>query len=162
VFSIADILVVQRTVRGWLSQREALRRRHDKQAIKIQTQWRRYKAQMSTLYELVHLIIVQSVIRRWVALKRVRQLRREIWAAGKIQARWRLRFWVKQRECQDAATIIQAAWRRFWCYSHYLISLTKRYVFSLLYRGHQSENRGKSSDGMCNYYSIDDEKVAWL
>lgn len=147
VFSIADILVVQRTVRGWLSRRQALQRRHDKQAIKIQTQWRRYKAQMSTLYELVHLIIVQSVTRRWLALKRVRRLRREIWAAGKIQARWRMRSWVKQRECQDAATIIQAAWRRFWCYSHYLILSYEAIRIQSLYRGHRARTEANLQMG---------------
>ena len=147
IFSIADILVAQRTVRGWLSRREALRRRREEQVIKIQSQWRRYRSQMSTLYKLVHLIIVQSVVRRRLALKRVRQLRIEILAARAIQARWRVRCWKKEKECHIAATTIQAAWRRFWGYSHYLIVSYEVVRIQSCFRGHRARKEANLQMG---------------
>lgn len=147
IFAIADVLVAQRTVRGWLSRRKSQRRRLEEQATKIQSQWRRYRSQMTTLYKLVHLIIVQSVVRRRLAMKRVSQLRIEIWAARTIQVRWRVLRWRREKKCQSAATTIQAAWRRFWGYSHYLILSYEVVRIQSCYRGHRARREANLQMG---------------
>lgn len=63
IFALVDILVAQRTVRQWLAVKKAnaLRQetKQEKAAIQLQKQWRRHKAQLTLLYSMVHIIIVQ-------------------------------------------------------------------------------------------------------
>mmetsp|Transcript_107304 Transcript_107304/g.160500 ORF Transcript_107304/g.160500 Transcript_107304/m.160500 type:complete len:2227 (-) Transcript_107304:72-6752(-) len=165
IFSIVDILVVQRTMRQWLARRkvtslreakaaalkakleaeaaalkakqeaeaaalkakldaeaaalraeqEALRAKQEaeaaalkaqieaKAATLLQSQWRRHEAQKTLLYSLVHIIITQSVVRRFLARDALKAARME-----------------RDRK-RKAAAKIQAAWRGFWSFSHYII-----------------------------------------
>jgi len=54
------------------------------QAIKIQTLWRRFSAQLSYQFDLVDVIITQSVVRRWIIVHK-----RQVKAAIVIQRYWR-------------------------------------------------------------------------
>ena len=103
IFTVIDILVIQRNIRRFLAKkclgrmkREAFRRKQDDAATVIQSHWRRQVAQTEMLYDLVHIILVQSVARRFLVKKR------------------------SEREV-EAAIAVQAAWRGFWEYSHYII-----------------------------------------
>lgn len=147
IFSLVDILVVQRTVRVFLAKREAnsIRREKsatkiqrnwrlftvtnainqhkaavkiqdnwrratikkaiskEKSAVKIQSNWRRKKAESMLLFSLVHIIVAQSVARRFLAKKIAQSLR-----DADLQRK-------------EAATAIQKTWRGFWGFSHYII-----------------------------------------
>jgi hypothetical protein len=59
ILVLADILVMQRTVRGWLAARQVKSIQQGEGATKIQRHWRGYKARVVMLYRLVHIIIVQ-------------------------------------------------------------------------------------------------------
>lgn len=59
IFSLVDVIVVQRTVRQWLAKREAGLRLRERSAVKLQSNYRRYKAQMRLLVSLMHIIQVQ-------------------------------------------------------------------------------------------------------
>ena len=102
-FVVVDVIIAQSVARSWLARRAVKKQKETIAATKIQTQWRRFKGQMTLLYDLVNIIVVQSVVRRHMAMKEV---------------------WKRKIEKQDeiaCATRIQAAWRGFWQYSHYLI-----------------------------------------
>merc|ERR1719223_1854105 len=93
IFTIADIIIVQRTARKWLAVREvnSIREARDfaintQAATSIQKVWRGYKCHMNMIYTLVHIIIVQSVARRFIARKKYeRDYERHV-SARKIQA----------------------------------------------------------------------------
>jgi len=120
IFAIADVLVVQRTVRKWLAIKTSQGMREKRSATLIQSQWRRYTDQMSALYKLIHIIIAQSIIRRHIACERVKQIRIKM-------------------SCEEVASVkIQAAWRKFWQYSHYLILQYEIVRVQALFRGHRS------------------------
>lgn len=103
IFTLVDILIVQRTVRAKLARRKTEQLRRERATLTIQTEWRRYSSQMHMLYDLVHIIVVQSVARRYLATVRVQSSRSE-------------------RALQNsAATKIETAWRSFWAFSQYVI-----------------------------------------
>jgi len=103
IFALVDVLVVQRTVRQWLAKQKSKHVRLDTAAVKIQTNWRRFNAQMQMLYDLVHIIMVQSVVRRKLAQPRIKERQDE------------------RNHTFGAAAKIQAAWRGFWGFSHFVI-----------------------------------------
>ena len=125
IFSIADILVVQRTLRRRLATRQVQSMREAKAVTVIQSNWRRYNVQMSVLYKLVHIIIVQSVIRRHQASIKTKLLRVTMWSE------------------ETASVKIQAAWRKFWQYSHYLILQYEIVRVQALFRGHSSRKAAR-------------------
>jgi hypothetical protein len=59
IFALADIIIVQRSVRQWLAVKELKDLKQEARAIKIQCLWRGYKARLTLLYSLVDIIIVQ-------------------------------------------------------------------------------------------------------
>ena len=66
VFTLADIIVVQKMVRGYQARKRTAalaqlrkEKNHHNAAVMIQKTWRGYSAQMEMLFSLVHIIIVQ-------------------------------------------------------------------------------------------------------
>ena len=59
IFALADIIIVQRTMRQWLAVKELNLLKKNVRATKIQAVWRGYKAREMMLYDLVDIIIVQ-------------------------------------------------------------------------------------------------------
>jgi len=103
IFYLVDILLVQRVSRRWLAIKEANRRRKYNAATKIQTVWRTHHARMGLYQDLADIIRVQSMARLYLAHAAVYQRKIEVY------------------EEDEAATKIQAAWRGFWSYSHFVI-----------------------------------------
>eukprot|EP00977_Amphora_coffeiformis_P028054 scaffold34685_cov183-Amphora_coffeaeformis.AAC.34 len=103
IFTVVDVVLVQKTCRCWLAKRRAVNLKKAAAATKIQMHWRRFHAQMKMLYDLVHIIMVQSVVRRHLA---------------KTIA-WKRR--IEHDDESASAVRIQAAWRGFWQFSHYVI-----------------------------------------
>ncbi len=110
IFSLVDVLVVQRTARQWLAKRRANEIRKENAAVKVQSCWRRHKARVMLLFSLVHIIIAQSVARRYLARFLVHKRRSQLKALQDAE---------QQR--QNAATAIQKIWRGFLGFSHYII-----------------------------------------
>jgi hypothetical protein len=110
IFSLVDILVVQRTARVWLAKRAANKIRKGNAATKIQCCWRRHKAESTLLYSLVHIIIVQSVARRFLSRFSVQKRRAQIQSVQNAE-----------QQKQNAAIAIQKTWRGFWGFSHFII-----------------------------------------
>jgi hypothetical protein len=93
IFTVADIVIVQRNVRYFLANRRVRRLRkirdeknNNKAATIIQKNWRSYHAQLSMLYAVVNIILVQSVVRRHIAMINYQPRLLEYKAATKIQA----------------------------------------------------------------------------
>lgn len=59
IFSLVDIIVVQRTARRWLAMRKVKQMRRDKAATQIQSQFRKYSAQYKLLLSLMNTILIQ-------------------------------------------------------------------------------------------------------
>jgi len=59
IFSLVDVIVVQRTARVWLAKRRAVELRRERSAVLIQKHFRRFSSQMTLLFSLVHIIMVQ-------------------------------------------------------------------------------------------------------
>lgn len=120
VFTLADIIIVQKTFRASQARKRVaiMAKAKEKQnqynaAVTIQKKWRGYSAQMEMLFNLVHIIIVQSIIRRRIAIIKYQPRKLEHRAAIKIQRFWRT-FSRKRNFMENyCATIIQAAVRRF-------------------------------------------------
>lgn len=150
MFTIADIVTAQTQARCWVARR---RRKHlldireSKAATIIQTQWRGATARRTKKTVLQHVIICQSVSRRLIAKIRFRRNLLERHCAMVIQRFWNS-YRVRQKEKAAATSIqkvsrgfsqrnryavvikehrasilIQAAWRRFWLFSNFIITL---------------------------------------
>lgn len=81
--------------------------KREKAAIRIQCTWRGFLLYADYMFELSDIVVVQKQIRGWLA-KRVANKRR-------IQ--------LKTKRDQRASTVIQTHWRRFWCFSNFIIAL---------------------------------------
>ena len=103
IFSLVDLIVVQRTARKWLAKRKVSAMRKNRAAIVIQSSYRRFSAQKGMLFSLVHIIMAQSVARRYLARNMLDNKRQAV------------------LEESIAATKIQAAWRSFWQFSQTVI-----------------------------------------
>lgn len=115
IFTIADVVLVQKLARGWLAKRHAkevkiLRQeeRIQNAALTIQKNWKSYRAQMNLLYNLVNIIIAQSVVRRRIAMVRFKPMLMEYRAATTIQCLWRVKSAIKYCHETRAAKKIQA------------------------------------------------------
>eukprot|EP00536_Pseudo-nitzschia_multiseries_P014432 jgi/Psemu1/262174/estExt_Genewise1Plus.C_7010008 len=123
----------------------------------IQKTWRSYDCQMNFLHFLADILIVQSTIRRFLVQRRVKAMKdraataiqreyrryacltsyKQTVAAITIQRTWRgfIEFLRMTRE-RHACTIIQKNWRRFWCFSNFIIALDCSIQIQAHVRGH--------------------------
>ena len=116
MFEVADIVVVQKQVRGWLARREANRRRHSERnnaAITMQKNWRRFVNETEFVlikYENRAATTIQKCWRRfWCFSNFIIALDCSI----QIQAQMRCYLQKKEFASQKTATIaIQSAWRK--------------------------------------------------
>ena len=75
---LANILYIQAIYRGYRVRSELMRYVRNGQEVAatfIQSQWRSYDAQMNFINTLADILIVQSVARRWLVLRRMRRRR---------------------------------------------------------------------------------------
>ena len=126
IFTIADVVMVQKMARGWLAKRrfEAIKVQRAEEriynaAISIQKVWRGYQAQMDMLFTLVHIIIAQSVIRRRIAIMRFKPMLMERRAAVTIQCAWRKTAARRKRLKIYSARKIQATARGYLTFTLY-------------------------------------------
>lgn len=131
IFCLVDILLVQRVSRRWLAIQEARRRRLSNTAIMIQKRWRIYRSRMRLYQDLANVIRVQSVARRYLAQSAVYQRK------------------VEKFEEAEAAIRIQAAWRGFWGYSHFVIMQFEVTKVQSLIRGVLTRRQQQFRLGCC-------------
>lgn len=79
---LSSVIAIQAWYRGVSTRYEVGEREYS--AIAIQSNWRRYLCQMSYQFDIIDIIIVQSIIRRRNAIKQRKSL-----CAVKIQSAWR-------------------------------------------------------------------------
>ena len=82
-------------------------------AVAVQAHWRRYLAQMSYQFDVIDIIIVQSVARRWRTFCLLAAVRLQCWARTVIAQREFDERWALHDEHvrREDATRIQARWR---------------------------------------------------
>lgn len=59
VFTLVDVLVVQRSIRRWRAKKEFMRRRRERAALRLQSYWRCHKARLCLLVNLMRIILTQ-------------------------------------------------------------------------------------------------------
>jgi hypothetical protein len=114
-----SVIMAQSVARQYLARNELSSRRSELAAVIIQKHWRRSIAENSTMYDLACIILVQSVVRRNSARVKATCLRTANVAAKELAA----------------AIKIQAQWRSFWEFSHYLILQYETVRMQALVRG---------------------------
>ncbi|GAX10356.1 hypothetical protein FisN_3Lh566 [Fistulifera solaris] len=117
IFSLVDVVNVQRTARRWLAIRKVEQMRRDKAAMVIQSQIRKYSAQYKLLLSLMNAILIQSTTRMFLAKKLLNRKR------------------VDYQRRQTAAAKIQAAWRGFSMFTDYVFMQYRIVKFQSLFRG---------------------------
>ncbi len=165
---LADVLIAQSAVRRWKARRvtNTLRHRHAitlqagvrmwlcktklqrlQAAVRIQKVWRGFVAYADYMFAIADVVIVQSVARRWLAIRRRRDMQEQQRhdAAVTIQRYWR-RFvaeteYLIMKYEHRAATLIQAQWRRFWHFSNFIISLDSAMTIQSTFRGFKAKQR---------------------
>lgn len=121
MFTIADIVIVQTCMRSWLAKRELKDNLHarDSQFIKpFQSLWRGYSTREKYKRMIHHIVICQSVLRRFVAWSKYMKALTEKYAAETIQRAW----WeyLLRRDEHYAATTVQRVWRGYACKKQYV------------------------------------------
>ena len=108
----------------------------------IQTRWRGFVCYADYMFSIADIVVVQKLARRWLAkreAKKVRVLQREK-AATKIQTKWRCFVdeteYVVMKYEYYAARTIQSHWRRFWCFSNFIIALDCSIQVQAVFRGY--------------------------
>jgi len=103
--NLANVVIAQRTARSWIAKREVDGLKIDRSAVIIQKHWRCHSAHLFLLQELANILLVQAVAWRHIARKRFER-----------------KHSVHRTFLENAVAVkIQAAWRGFWQYSHYII-----------------------------------------
>ena len=114
---------LQAVYRGHMARQEANARLSS--ISMIQTTWRSYSERIKFQFQIVDIIIAQSVVRRWLACRRVNHIKNVKLSrfATKVQKVWR-GYSARESLMQNlAACRIQAAWRGFQSYTDYIFAL---------------------------------------
>ena len=104
----------------------------------IQAKWRSYSARESLIYTVVQIMMVQSMARRWLAIRQAKKLKHELrecqvmssmrrlaqadsTAATKIASTWKPHFHQRRfAEKRASVVVIQARWRGFIAFEKYI------------------------------------------
>ena len=105
-FDVVDIIIVQSAARRMFVRRRAHMHRCEISAKKIQTVFRSYLCMINFLHSIADVLLVQSVARRWIALKKFK-----IIADKNAYLQY------------NSAITIQTIWRGFQCYTDYIFTM---------------------------------------
>ena len=145
-FDIVDIIIVQSVVRRRAAMNLAKHMSTDRNynaATTIQKYWRSYDCTMNYLHSVADILIAQSVVRRWIAQRYVKEYRVSLHYEMTMRIQMCVRSWQARTRVkkQRAARDIQKVWRGFWCYTDYVFTLTDIITVQKLIRGHQARTR---------------------
>jgi hypothetical protein len=160
--------VIQKTWRGHVC---FVDRKQYYAAREIQSAWRGFVCYADYMFTIADVVVVQKLARGWLAKRRAYRLRNiasiDLEARLKIQRAWRLYAFRKHREegaiaiqktwrCfaeeteyvvmkyeYYAVRTIQSHWRRFWCFSNFIIALDCSIQIQAVFRGYQQRKELK-------------------
>ena len=117
-FDIVDVIIVQSIARRKAAYRiaaEVKHQRREEAATKISSAWRSYDCTMNYLHTLADILIAQSIVRRWIALRAFPTFREQRLndCATQIQRLVRGHMSRNQLMWYFTATEIQSCWRRY-------------------------------------------------
>jgi IQ calmodulin-binding motif len=122
---ILDIIIMQSVWRKKIAQLKFARLQHEHQircAVKIQSQWRSYDCSMNYLHFIADVLITQSVVRRYLAIRRCIQIRNNnALVMQKAVRSFLARIFVKRIR---SVILIQSAYRGFVCYADYMFTIS--------------------------------------
>lgn len=145
-FDIVDIIIVQSIVRRKAAIAKAKRMREQRiydAATTIQKNWRSYDCTMNYLHTVADVLVVQSVVRRWIASRYVSDYRDKLYFKMALRIQLLIRSWLARTKVkkQRAARDIQKAWRGFWTYTDYVFTLADIIIVQKTVRAHQARKR---------------------
>jgi hypothetical protein len=120
---------IQSAWRGYVCRRNYKR---EKAAIVIQCAWRGFLFYADYMFELSDIVVVQKQIRCWLAKRVADQRRIEL----------------QTKRVEHASTVIQTYWRRFWCFSNFIIALDCSIQIQAQIRGYQQRKEYLSQISM--------------
>jgi hypothetical protein len=142
-FDIVDIIIVQSIVRRKAAIAKAKYMREKKifdAAATIQKYWRSYDCTMNYLHTVADVLVVQSVVRRWIAVRYVSDYREKLHFTMALRVQLLVRSWLARTKVkkQRAARDIQKVWRGFWTYTDYVFTLADIIMVQKTVRAHQA------------------------
>ena len=141
IFSLVDILVVQRTFRKHLAKKRVQKMRENRAATLIQATFRMHQSRMKLVISLLHIIVAQSVARRFLSRFKVERRKTQSAAVAVITKALKENASRNAKKKADAATKIAAAWRGFWAFSHYIIVQYETTKLQAAVRGKLARNK---------------------
>jgi IQ calmodulin-binding motif. len=145
-FDIVDIIIVQSIARRKAAIAKANYMREKNifdAATTIQKYWRSYDCTMNYLHTVADVLVVQSVVRRWIASRYVSDYREKLHFAMALRIQQLIRSWLARTKVkkQRAARDIQKIWRGFWVYTDYVFTLADIIIVQKTVRAHQARRR---------------------
>jgi hypothetical protein len=135
-----NALVIQTIVRGHIA-RKSLRAHFA--ARRIQSAWRGFVSYADYMFSIADIVTVQRIARAWLAKRAANEIYDG--AATVIQKSWRCfidktKLSVMKAE-HTAAIVIQCQWRRFWCFSNFIIALDCSIRIQAAFRGYRQRRK---------------------
>jgi len=145
-FDIVDIIIVQSIARkkaGMNLYKKMREAKLEHAAITIQKCWRSYDCTMNYLHAVADVLIIQSVVRRWIATSFVQKYREDLHYKMAIRIQMCVRSWLSKTRVkkQRGARDIQKTWRGFWCYTDYVFTLADIIMAQKTVRAYQARKR---------------------
>lgn len=134
-------LTVRRIQSAWRASVCRRNYKREKAAILIQKSWRGFLFYADYMFELSDIVVAQKQIRVWLA-KRVANRRRQEKTTERLNR---------------ASTSIQTSWRRFWCFSNFVIALDCSIQIQAQMRGYLQRK-----DYTCKKHAVSVIETAWL
>jgi hypothetical protein len=147
-FDIVDIIICQSVIRRKHALNLANSLRTEKEytaATTIQRYWRSYDCTMNYLHSVADILIAQSVVRRWIAQRYVKEYRVTLHYEMAMRIQMCMRAWLSRTRVkkQRAARDIQKVWRGFWSYTDYVFTLSDIITVQKVVRGHMARKKTK-------------------
>ena len=131
-------ITIQKYLRRHLARKELIGLKRDKSAITIQTYWRGYANNKQFLVSKSNTIIIQSHVRKWIAMTAYKNLlKKRNQAAISIQSYWRRHLAIKKLKFlkeNNAATVIQTMWRTRFAKKEYVNLKSKTIIIQSYFR----------------------------
>jgi hypothetical protein len=143
-FDLLDIIITQSVWRKKLAIQQVDRKkeeRFDKAVISVQSRWRQYDCTMNYMQSLADILVAQSAVRRYLALKRANRIRhKEVIVTQAI-----VRGFLGRKTLQKhiAARKIQSVWRGFVSYADYMFSIADIVAVQKVARGWLAKRAAK-------------------
>ena len=100
---------------------------------------------MNYLHSVADILIAQSVVRRWIAQRYVKEYRVTLHYEMAMRIQMCMRAWLSRTRVkkQRAARDIQKVWRGFWSYTDYVFTLSDIITVQKVVRGHMARKKTK-------------------